>query len=80
MYYKKGNKKMIKKIVKVIGVDSLEVAEAISGHIADCIANELEDYFYRQYETLNTGDIYNIMEDNEWWNDLLENLMHQLKV
>ena len=80
MYHKKGDKKMIKEIVKVVGIDSLEVAEAISEHITDCIADELEDYFNREYETLNVGDIDDIIGDNEWWNDLLEDLMNKLKV
>lgn len=71
---------MIKKIVKVVGIDSLEAAEAISEHITDCITDELEDYFEQHYDVLNPGNIDDIIGDPEWWNDLLEDLMNKLKV
>ena len=70
---------MVKEITKITKIDSSEIANSIFDSIVDVINYKVRDYLERHYDTLNDGDIDDILEDDEWWNSLLKDLIDKIK-
>lgn len=71
---------MVKEITKIakVEVDSLEVASGISIQISEQIVNEAKNYIAKRYKILEKKDIDKILDDDEWWGSLLENLIDNM--
>lgn len=69
---------MIKEITKSAKIDSLDVASGILDQISDTIVKEASNYIAEHYKILNEEDIDTILDDDEWWSSLLENLIDNM--
>lgn len=69
---------MIKEITKSAKINSLDVASGILDQISDTITKEASHYIAEHYKILNEEDIDTILDDDEWWSSLLENLIDNM--
>jgi hypothetical protein len=69
---------MIKEITKSAKINSLDVASGILDKISDTIVKEASNYIVEHYKILNEEDIDTILDDDEWWSSLLENLIDNM--
>ena len=69
---------MVKEITKSAKINSLDVALGILDKISDAIDKEASNYIVEHYKILNEEDIDEILDDDEWWSSLLENLIDNM--
>ena len=70
---------MVKEITKIEKIDSSKIADYIVDDIDEIIYVKIRNYLEKYHKLLNEGDIDDIMENEAWYNALLDDLINKMK-